>query len=167
MVSCFCCTQPASRFQYYWPEQYSFLRKSYFWFCLLSWNWPSLKRTTGDVWYIQIWGTAFYTPPRTMKLLGGYIGFTPSIRLCVRPSVCLSVPPSRIPCPLRIAYSSGWIHLIFIHLIKQLKKMCRVYSFLQNCKIKILVWWFHVFYFMTALPVYRYILSVCGESSYP
>ena len=43
----------------------------------------------------------------------GYIGFTRSVRLP-------SVRPSRIPCPLCSAYSSGWIHLILIHLIKQL-----------------------------------------------
>ena len=36
-----------------------------------------------------------------------------------------SVRPS-VPCPLCNAYSSGWIHFIFIHLIKQLQKVCRV-----------------------------------------
>ena len=59
---------------------------------------------------------------------GGYIGFTPSVRLSVR--------PSRIPCPLCSFYSSGWIHFIFIHLIKQLQKVCRLQSFLQNFKIR-------------------------------
>ena len=58
-----------------------------------------------------------YTP-RTTKLLGGYIGFTPSV--C--PSVCLSC----ILCPLCSAYSSGWIHFIFIHLIEQLQEVCRM-----------------------------------------
>ena len=67
-----------------------------------------------------------YTP-RTTKLLGGYIGFTPSVRLSVR--------PSRIPCPLCSFYSSGWIHFIFMHLIRQLQKVCRMQSFLQNFKI--------------------------------
>ena len=42
------------------------------------------------------------------------------VRLSVRPSV----HPSRIPCLLCSAYSFGWIHFIFIHLIKQLKKGC-------------------------------------------
>ena len=63
--------------------------------------------------------------PRTRKLLGGvgeYIGFIPSVRLSIRPSVC----PSRIPCPLCSAYSTGWIHFIFIHLIKQLECVWRV-----------------------------------------
>ena len=46
-----------------------------------------------------------------------------------------SVPrPSRIPCPFCSFYSSGWIHFIFMHLIKQLPKVCRVQSFLQNLK---------------------------------
>ena len=40
----------------------------------------------------------------------------------VRPSICLS----HIPCPLCSTYSSGCSHLIFIHLIEQLQKMCRV-----------------------------------------
>ena len=62
----------------------------------------------------------------------GYIGFTPSVRLSVHPSV---PRPSRIPCPLCSFYSSGWIHFIFMHLIKQLQKVCRVQSFLQNLKI--------------------------------
>ena len=44
----------------------------------------------------------------------------------VRPSVCPSVRLSRIPCPLCSTYSFGWIHFIFIHLIKQLQKVCRV-----------------------------------------
>ena len=57
------------------------------------------------------------------------------ILVSVRPSVRLSVRPSRIPCPLCNAYSSGWIHFIYTRLIKQLQKVCRMYSFLQNLKI--------------------------------
>ena len=49
-----------------------------------------------------------YYTPRTTKLLGGYTGFTPSVRPSVRPSVC----PSRMPCPLCIIYSYGWILFI-------------------------------------------------------
>ena len=56
-----------------------------------------------------------YHTHRTTKLLGVYWFHS------VRPSVC----PSRIPCPLSSTYSSGWIYFIFIHLIKQLQKMCR------------------------------------------
>ena len=62
------------------------------------------------------------------------------ILVSLRPSVCRSVRPSvprpsRIPCPLCSFYSSGWTHFIFMHLIKQLEKVCRVQSFLQNFKI--------------------------------
>ena len=54
-------------------------------------------------------------PHYTTKLLGG-------ILVSLRPSV----RPSLIPCLLCSAYSSGWIHFIFMHLIKQLQKVCRV-----------------------------------------
>ena len=76
------------------------------------------------------------TPPT--KLLGvgeGYIGFTPPVRPSVRPSI----RSSRIPCPLCSAYSSGWIHFISIHLIKQLQRVCHVYSLLQ--KLEHLCFW--------------------------
>ena len=47
-----------------------------------------------------------YTP-RTMKLLGGYTGFTPSVRPSVRPSVCPSVRPSVRPaCRVRSVSST-------------------------------------------------------------
>ena len=56
-------------------------------------------------------------PPHNENV-GGYIGFTPSVHPSVRPSVR---PSSRIPCPLCSAFSSGWIHFIFTHLIKLLQ----------------------------------------------
>ena len=43
-------------------------------------------------------------PPHN-EVIGGYTGFTPS----VRPSVRLSVRPPRMPCPLCNIYISGWI----------------------------------------------------------
>ena len=62
-----------------------------------------------------------------------------SVRLSVRLSVCLSVCPSlcpsRILCLLCSTYSSGWIHFICIHLIKQVQMVCGVLTFLQNLKI--------------------------------
>ena len=63
-----------------------------------------------------------YTPPHN-EVVGGYTGFTPS--------VLLSVHTSRIPCPLCSAYSFGSIHFIFIHLIKQLQKVCHVMLFIR------------------------------------
>ena len=69
------------------------------------------------------------------RLVGGG-----GILASLRPSVCPSVRPasvprlSRISCPLCSFYSSGWFHFIFIHLIKQLQKVCRVQSFMQNLK---------------------------------
>ena len=56
--------------------------------------------------------TMFYYTPRTTKLLGGYTGFTPSVRPSVCPSVRPSVRPSRMPCPLCIIFSYGWILFI-------------------------------------------------------
>ena len=47
-----------------------------------------------------------------------------------------SVRPSCIACPLCSAYSSGLIFLIFIHLIKQLQKVCHVKSYLQNLNFR-------------------------------
>ena len=48
----------------------------------------------------------FLIYPSHNEVVGGYIGFTPSVRP--------SVHPSRIPRPLCSAYSSSWIHFIFI-----------------------------------------------------
>ena len=49
--------------------------------------------------------------PHTTKLffLGGYIGFTPSVRPLVRQSIC----PSCTSCQLCNSYISGWILSIF------------------------------------------------------
>ena len=70
----------------------------------------------------------------------GFYYYTPAKRICCRvywfhsfcQSVCPSNCPSRIPCPLCGSYSSGWIHFIFIHLIKQFQNVCHVWRFLQN-----------------------------------
>ena len=71
-----------------------------------------------------------YTP----KLLGGG-GILVSLRPSLGLPVCPSVHPSRIPCLLYSAYTSGWIHFIFLHLIKQLQTVCHVYSFCLNLKM--------------------------------
>ena len=71
-------------------------------------------------------------------------------------SVRRSVHPSRIPCPLCSACSSGWIHFIFIYLIKQLQKvcMCKVsgkifknlnfWQFFKICNFDFVLFWFGI-----------------------
>ena len=71
--------------------------------------------------------------PPTRQSCWRYIGFTPSLH----PSVCASVCPSCIPCPLWRTYSFGCIYFIFTHLIKQLQKMSSMWCCLHNFNIKI------------------------------
>ena len=59
-------------------------------------------------------GALIFIPPPTTKLLGGYTGFTPS----VRPSV-------RMPCPLCIIYSYGWILFILGTNDHYYERVCR------------------------------------------
>ena len=73
-------------------------------------------------------------PPHN-KVVGRVYWFH-SIHLSVHLSIRLSICPSRILCPLCRAYSSCWIYVIFIHLIKQLQKVCKV-----TCKILNLNFW--------------------------
>ena len=49
--------------------------------------------------------------------------------------VCPSVRLWTTSCPLCIFHNNSRIHIIFIHLIKQLQKVCRVLTFLKNSKI--------------------------------
>ena len=72
--------------------------------------------------FLEVVGSPFFYTCTT-KLLGGILVSPPP---SVRPSVHPSVRPSRILCPLCSTNSFGWIHLIFIHLIKQLQQVCRV-----------------------------------------
>ena len=58
----------------------------------------------------------YYTPPNN-EVVGGYIGFTPSV--C--PSVRLSFPP----CPLCNIYSSGWIRSILATIDQYHQRVCR------------------------------------------
>ena len=97
----------------------------------------------------------FFLPP-AQQSCWGYIGFTPSIHLSVSPSV----RPSHIPCQLCSTYSSGWIHFMFIHLIKQLQKVCCMDSFLQNFKI----WIFGNFFLISNFDFVLFWLGIWCES---
>ena len=55
------------------------------------------------------------------EVVGGYIGFSPSV--C--PSVCPSVRLSRLPCPLCNIYSSGWILSILATNDHYYERVCR------------------------------------------
>ena len=74
---------------------------------------------------ISVQGTCYTY--RTMMLLGGIlVSLRLSICPSVRSSVHLTICPSHILYPICSAYSSGWIHFIFTHLIKQLQELCCV-----------------------------------------
>ena len=63
--------------------------------------------------------------PPNNKVVGGDIGFTPSVRPSVCPSVRPSVRPSRLPCPLCNMYSSGWIRSILATNDHYHERVCR------------------------------------------
>ena len=96
-------------------------------------------------YFISVKRVSLYAPHS--KVVGGYTGFTPSACPSIiyghelpymkktrkKKQVCgaacfmaaeikfsKDVRPSRILCQLCSAYTSGWIHFIFLHLIKQL-----------------------------------------------
>ena len=77
----------------------------------------------GKMLFILKQGPESYTKslyPAQSKVVGGYMTRFHSVR------------PSRILCPLCSTYSSGWIHFISMHLIKQLQKVCCLYSWMQT-----------------------------------
>ena len=59
----------------------------------------------------------FFLYPPNNEVVGGYIGFTLSVRLSVR--------PSRLPCPLCNIYSSGWILSILATNDHYHERVCR------------------------------------------
>ena len=71
--------------------------------------WNGSRSKLVDTVYISWW---LIIPPAQRSCWGGYTGFTPSVRPSVRLSVRPSVRPSRMPCPLCIIYSYGWILFI-------------------------------------------------------
>ena len=88
------------------------------------------------------WSLCHYTPSHN-EVVGGYIGFTPS--------VCPSVHPSRIPCALCSAYSSGWIHIYTsyqatsedVSCVKFLAKFKNLnfWQFFLNCNFHFVFFW--------------------------
>ena len=67
-------------------------------------------------------------PPLQQSWKGG-------ILVSRRPSVCLSIRLWTESCLLCNFTNTCWIHFIFAHLFKQLKKVCRMQSLYQNSKI--------------------------------
>ena len=112
------------------------------WYHLFSAHVRMLRRGAFGIFYTTIFNWTFKNCVSSRGSSKGYVhwgcemgtvntlkfGMSPiiiprgGILVSLRPSVSPSVPLSRIPCPLSSAYSSGWIHFIFIHLIKQLQK---------------------------------------------
>ena len=77
--------------------------------------------------------------PPINEVVGGYIGFSPS----VRPSVCPSVRLSRLPCLLCNIYSSGWILSILATNDHYYERMCRTQWPLTLTYIFKVIWPWH------------------------
>ena len=105
-------------------------------FIILIWGMRNVQNIIGRaIWQFLIFSIGSdngLTPNRSQVII-----ISRSQRICwgvilvsLRPSVQLSGRPSarpaRIPCPLCSAYSSGLIHFIFTHLIKQFQKVYRL-----------------------------------------
>ena len=84
------------------------------------------------------------------------VGGGGAILVSLRPSV--PVRPSRIPCPLCSAYSSGWIQFILIHIIYQFNRVCRVEICFQHFKI----WIFGNFF--KSVPLTLFCFGIWFES---
>ena len=80
-----------------------------------------------------------YTPA-SMKLKGGYTGFTLSVCLSIHPSVRPSVSLWTESCPLCIFHDTSRFHFIFTHLINQLQKLCSMLRFLKSLKFWQFIW---------------------------
>ena len=67
--------------------------------------------------YDDYYTTKLLLYPPNNEVVGGYIGFTPSVRPSVR--------PSRLPCPLCNIYSFGWILSILATNDHYHERVCR------------------------------------------
>ena len=85
----------------------------------MSSNMKSICMVYGFIIY-HFQGILLYSPNN--EVVGGYIGFTPSVRpFVVRPSV----RPSRLPCPICNIYNSGWIRSILATNYHYHERVCR------------------------------------------
>ena len=81
-------------------------------------------RYTLHIWYAGNSYNQLLYPPNN-EVVGGYIGFTPSVRPSLHLSVRLSGRPAGLPCPLCNIYSSGWILSILATNDHYHKRVCR------------------------------------------
>ena len=101
--------------------------------CIYCTNWFLISREMSSSsnhglvyiigWYAHVicmvfLDSRYHYTPRTTKLLGG-------ILVSLRPSVRLSVRPSRLPCPLCNIFSSGWILSILATNDHYHERVCR------------------------------------------
>ena len=127
---------------------------SYTWLCKSVFQIISLICSRG--------GPVYYYTLRTMKLLGGYIGFTPSVHLSVCPSVC---PASHVRsvAPTILVGSISYLYILSSNF--RSCGACKVFGKLQNlnfrqlfkiCNFVIVLFW---------LGIWCGVISECRHSS--
>ena len=104
--------------------------KMMFWHDHSPWAWGCFTNNTAcqAAWLLLY-------PPNN-EVVGGYIGFTPSVHPSIRPSV----RPSRLPCPLCNIYSSGWILSILATNDHYHERVCRTQWPLTLTNIFKVIW---------------------------
>ena len=108
---------------------------------------------------------SLYSPNN--EVVGGYIGFTPSVRLSVRPSVCPPVRPSRLPCPLCNIYSSGWILSILATNDHYHERVCRTQWPLTLTYIFKVIWpWLRKSCPLCSVYSSGWIIFICGTNDH-
>ena len=135
---------------------------------VVMWASLPLRIPAGRDRVIIIWGIENpnwdnYTP-RTTKLLGGILV---SLRPSVRPSVRLSVRLSRLPCPLRNIYSSGWILSILATNDHYHQRVCRTQWPLTLTYIfKVIRPWLRKSCPLCSVYSFRWILFIFGTNDH-
>ena len=100
----------------------------------------------------------FLYPPNN-QVVGGYIGFSPSVRLSVR--------LSRLPCPLCNIYSSGWILSILATNDHYYEGMCRTEWPLTLTYIFKVIWlWLRKSCPLCSVYISRWILFIYGTNDH-